>query len=169
MTETRTRVEARRAVVAGLAVWPLAGCFRPMLAEGSAAAGLRGRIALPAIEGRFGYHMVKRLENRLGKPAETAWQLEVITSLEEQGLAIEQDNSVTRITLKARADWSLFADGASTPVLREAAYSQSGYNSTTSLFATRQTRRDVERRLAIDLGERIARVILARADRIAGT
>jgi len=48
-------------------------------------------------------------------------------------------------------------------VLADKVSVQSGYNATTTLYATRQTRRDIERRLARDLGERIARAILARA------
>ena len=49
-------------------------------------------------------------------------------------------------------------------MLKDKVEIQSGYNATGSLYATRQVRRDIERRLARDLGERIARVILARAD-----
>jgi hypothetical protein len=51
-------------------------------------------------------------------------------------------------------------------VLHGRTLSQSGYNSTASLFATRQARLDIERRLARDLGERIARSLLARASTI---
>lgn len=158
---------SRRAFIAALPLG-LAGCFRPMLAEGTAGRAMLGRVALPTIQGRFGYHLVKRLEDRLGKPVNPAWRLEVATELEETGLGIAQDNSVTRITLKVDANWALYAKGADTPALTDHEVSQSGYNSTTSLFATRQTRRDIERRLAEDIAERIARTVLARAGQLTG-
>lgn len=154
----------RRAVLALLGPLPLAGCFRPMLAEGGPASGVQGRIALPAIEGRFGYFLTKSLEDRLGRPEATEWRLEVNTKVIERGFAVAQDNSVTRVTLVAEADWRLFRKDGSSPVITDRAVTQSGYGATASLFATRQTRRDIERRLARDLGERISRVILARAE-----
>lgn len=154
---------SRRAVLA-LSILPLGGCFRPMLAENAPASELRGRVALPEIDGRFGYHLTKSLEDRLGKPSDPVWRLAVVTEVTERGLAVAQDNAVTRITLIASADWRLIRDGED--VLREKVSAQSGYNATSSLFATRQTRRDVERRLARDLGERIARTVLAKAEQV---
>jgi len=74
---------------------------------------------------------------------------------------------VTRISLTATADWALYAAASTNPVLKDRTVSQSGYNSTASLYATRAAKLDIERRLARDLGERIARSILARADVIA--
>ena len=59
--------------------------------------------------------------------------------------------------------------GGSEPVLRDRSVSQSGYNSTASLFATRAAKLDIESRLARDLGERIARSLLARAGAILAT
>lgn len=154
---------SRRAILA-LSTIPLSGCFRPMLAEDAPASKLRGRVALPEIGDRFGYHLTKSLEDRLGKPNDPVWRLAVVTELMERGLAVAQDNSVTRITLTASADWRLVRDGKD--VLRDSVSAQSGYNATSSLFATRQTRRDIERRLARDLGERIARTVLAEAERL---
>ncbi|MEM6621149.1 MAG: LPS assembly lipoprotein LptE [Pseudomonadota bacterium] len=164
MSWSRRRVLAL--AVPGMAVLPLAGCFKPMLAEDSAASGLRGQIALPEIVDRFDYHLVQSLESRLGRPDATAYRLDVQTSISEQALAVTQDNSVTRVTLTATAEWALYRDGDTSPVLTGRANTQSGYNATGSLYATRQTRRDIERRLARDLGERISRIVLARADRV---
>ena len=159
----------RRHVLAllGASTIALSGCFRPMLAEGGSSAAVRGRIAFPEIDGRFGYFLGKSLEEQLGRPSDPVYRLVVTTSLEESGLAVSTDNAVTRVSLLATATWQLWQDGKDTPVLEDQAFSRSGYNATTSLFATRQTRRDIERRLARDLGERIARVIQARAGQLA--
>lgn len=155
-----------RRTILGLAGLPLAGCFRPMLAQDGAASGLLVRIALPEIDGRFGYFLTKRLEDRLGRPEAPEYRLAVRTNIAERGIAVAQDNSVTRVTLTATAEWSLSRRAERTPILQDVATNQSGYNATSSQFATRQVRLDVERRLAQDLAERIARVILARAETI---
>lgn len=156
----------RRGVLAGLAVLALGGCFRPMLREDGAAGALRHRIALPEVDGRFGYFLVQSLADRLGDPVDPEFRLELTTSIDEHGLAVAPDDAVTRISLLAKASWSLWRRGGAEPVLRDVAVSQSGYSATASLFATRTTRRDIEERLARDLGRRIARTILARADEL---
>jgi hypothetical protein len=163
----------------GLAA-PLAGCFRPMLAEGGAPDALVGRVSLPAFDDRFGYFLNDSLRDRLGRLEVAEYRLEVKTRLRKDDLAIAQDNAVTRISLTAIADWALYpvggpggaspaggGGGAATPLLAGRTISQSGYNSTASLFATRAAALDIERRLARDLGERIARALFARAGTLA--
>ena len=156
----------RRAILAALACAGLTGCFRPMLAKDEAARALQGNIALPDVQDRFSYFLTESLTERLGKPKEPDYRLEIATSVSQQGLAIAQDNSVTRVTLLAEASWSLWRRGGTAAVMSDVVRSQSGYNATTSLFATRQIRQDIERRLARDLGERISRKILARSEQL---
>jgi len=159
--------DRRRVILALSGVALLGGCFRPMLAEQEAASALRHRIALPAIDGRLGYYLYKRLEDRLGRPRSTDYRLGVDLELTERGLAIAQNNAVTRITVTARAKWAVYPRGGSEPLMEDFAISESGYNATGSLFATREARRDIERRLARDLGERISRRLLAEAESLA--
>ena len=142
------------------------GCFRPMLAEDTASGALIGRIGFPDFNDRFGYHLDRSLRDRLGETRVTDYRLTIRTDLKRDDLAITQDNAITRISLTAEATWALYRDGETEPVLRDRVVAQSGYNSTASLFATREARRDIERRLARDLGERIARRVLAQADQI---
>lgn len=160
---------SRRRFLVGLAAFPLAGCFRPMLAEDTASSTLRGRIALPPINGRFGYHLVGRLEERLGAPQDPEFRLEVALRSQDRGLAITQDNTVTRRRLETSAVWRVVRKGETRPVLRGRDVARSGYNATSSLYATRAAAETAERRLAELLAERISREILARADRLAPT
>ncbi len=150
-------------LLGGLLAGPLGGCMRPMLAADSPSAALFARVRLPEFDDRFGYYLNASLRDRLGRPQAEDFRLEVTTRIERRDLAIAQDNAVTRISLTAIADWALYPAGGSEPVLRDRALSQSGYNSTASLFATRAAKLDIERRLARDLGERIARSLLAQA------
>ncbi|MEM9044124.1 MAG: LPS assembly lipoprotein LptE [Pseudomonadota bacterium] len=157
-----------RALSAG-SVLMLAGCFRPMLAEDSSASNLRGRIQLPPVTDRVGYHLYQSLESRLGTPSQPDWDLRVVIRRSERDLAIEQDDTVTRVSIVLSANWSLFRKGDTVPVAKSKAFSESGFNSTDSLFANREARLDVERRLAEDLGDRIGRSVLARASKILET
>lgn len=152
--------------VAGLGFMLLGGCFQPMLAETSTSSELRHRIALPPVDGRFDYYLVQSLEDRLGQPQDPTFVLNVNSTLTERGIAVTRDNAVTRITLLARAPWSLSRAGDPAPLIKDVALSESGYNATSSLFGTRQARLEIERRLARDIGERIARGIMARADEL---
>lgn len=156
----------RRGFLVGLGILALGGCFRPMLAENDAARALRHRIALPEVDGRFDHYLVESLEDRLGAPQDPEFVLSAVSEVNQQGIAVTQDDAVTRITVQVETAWSLRRAGQTEPLIADSAFSQSGYNATTSLFATRQTRLEIERRLARDIGERIARSILARADEL---
>lgn len=151
------------------AAFGLSGCFRPMLAEDAAALRLRGLVALPEFDSRFGYYLRQGLEDRLGTPEAPRWQLEIDVELNEDDLAITPDTAITRKSLTARADYRLLPLGGGAPVLEDSVISQSGYNATGSLYATRAVARDTEERLARDLGLRIARQVLAAAQRLERT
>ncbi len=150
--------------VLGLGLTTLtSGCLRPMLAQNTASGQLIGRIGYPDFNDRFGYHLNQSLTDRLGRTESRDFLLAIKTRIKRDDLAITQDNAITRISLTATADWALYRNGESEPLISDQVVSQSGYNSTASLFATREAKRDIERRLARDLGERIARRVLAQA------
>ena len=158
--------DRRRALLFVGAAPLLAGCFRPMLAEDSASGRLRGKIALPAVNDRFGFYLLDSLESRLGQPTNPTYRLEVRSRLNESGLLVAQDNRITRQRVRAHATYRLFRTGEAEPILVDEVVSESGYDSTASLYASRTTRKDIEERLAKDLGDRIARRLYAEAGRI---
>lgn len=139
----------------------LAGCFKPMLATDSNATAMRSKVDLPSISGRFGYFLVGSLEDQLGEPQGPEWALSVSPTVSRREVAIASDSSVTRITLIAIANWTLKRRSNGATVVTDRARSTAGYSATTSLFATRQAEQDAERRLAIDIGEQIARRVYA--------
>lgn len=158
--------DRRRVLLLAGAASLLAGCFRPMLAEDSAGGQLRGKVALPPVGDRFGFYLHDSLESRLGRPSDPIYRLEVRTQVTESGLLVAQDNTITRLRLRARARYRLFRDGETKPVIDDVVVSESGFDSTASLYASRTTRKDIENRLAKDLGDRIARRLYAQAGRI---
>ena len=156
--------ETRRGFLALLAALGLSGCFRPMLARDGAAGSLRGRVLLPDVTDRLSYFLRQSLREQFGDTEAADFRLNVSTSVEERGLAIAEDNSVTRISLRATSNFTLVRIADSAAVLKGTVASESGFNSTSSLYATRQIEEDVRRRLAEDLGARMARRIYAAAD-----
>lgn len=156
------RRRAALGLLAGFGAVTLSGCFRPMLAKTETGRGLYGKVALPPVRDRFSNAMNETLESRLGPPADTAYRLEVEMRVTERGLLVAQDNAVTRIQLTGRAQFRLFRDGEPEPVLDDSVFTEAGFDETASLYASRTTRRDIEERIARDLGERIARRVLAR-------
>ena len=122
---------------------------------------------MPEVADRFDYHLEQSLRERLGAPvADPPFALTVRSERRDRDFNIARDRSVTRVQIEVRAQWVLRRVATDEIVRRGNAQVAAGYNSTASLFASRQVRRDVERRLAADLGERISLALLANGDAI---
>lgn len=153
----------RRALLLGLgAAGLLAGCgFRPALKAGTDQRGLRGTVMLSVPEGRLGFAMRETLERRFGRPGDAPTHL--LTAdlrIDDTGLAITPDSSITRYVIRASSRWSLTGPEGFRPI-EDVSESMTAYSATASLFATRQARRDAETRAATEIGERIWTRILA--------
>ncbi len=137
--------------------------FTPIFGRGTAAESLIGKIALGPVEDRMGFEFHEQLENRLGRASEPLFQLDVVISVGSEGLAITQDNSITRYNLTAEADFSLtrIADGKL--VLTDIVRSFTAYSATATAFATHVSERDANRRLAVALADQIATRIASSA------
>ncbi|MEM6422977.1 MAG: hypothetical protein AAF698_10330, partial [Pseudomonadota bacterium] len=121
-SEPKTRPATRRRALALLAatvpITLLAGCLRPMLAETGPASEIAGQIDLPPVRDRLGRIFTNTLEDRLGRPvAQPPYRLEVERSQRESGLLVAQDNAVTRVQIRQRARYRLFARGSTDPIL----------------------------------------------------
>ncbi|WP_102109113.1 LPS assembly lipoprotein LptE [Oceaniglobus roseus] len=96
----------RRTLLLGLAA--LAGCgFSPAYGPGGAAEGLRGSIEVDAPSDEDGYRLVRRLEERLGRPAGAQYRLSASLALGEDGLGITPDQEITRYRLSGELTWAL--------------------------------------------------------------
>jgi len=154
----------------------LGGCgFRPMLGEGAGGDALDGIVAIQTPEGRNGFALREALEKRLGRAGPGApWRLTTTLALTESGTAITADASITRYVLRGESNWALSGAGAGSgsgsgaggeAALSGQVQSMSAYSATGSLYATRTARRAAQRRVAEDLGQRIAiRLAAALAD-----
>jgi LPS-assembly lipoprotein len=133
-----------------------AGCaFRPLYGEAGGGA-LLGQVEPIGLAGRSGYHFGEQLRRRVGRPEPDAkFQLSAALSFDREGLAISASDDVTRYDVTGTARYTLVrrADGA--VVTEGTVTSITAYSTTATPYATEVAERDAERRLAVDLADRV--------------
>ena len=145
---------SRRAIL--LAPLALAACgFRPIYGRGSAAEAIYGKIAIGSVDSRLTFEFYEQLENRLGRAENALFQLDVELSMESEGLAITQDNAITRYNLTGIADFTLIRLSDGNVVLQDKLRAYTAYSATATAYATYVSERDARRRLAISLADQI--------------
>lgn len=140
----------------------LSACgFRPALRDDGVLTQLRGSTRFLVPRGRLGFALRDGLAQRLGRSGDDpAWTLTADLSLEQSGLAITQDSSITRFVVRGESRWRLEGPEG-VPPLEGVANSMTAYSATGSLYATRAAQRDAEARVARDLGDRITAAVTA--------
>lgn len=154
---------SRRAIL--LSPLALAACgFTPIYGRGSAAEALHGKIALGPVDSRLTFEFNEQLENRLGRAEAPIFQLDVTLSVSSKGLAITQDNAITRYNLTAEASFTLTRITDDMVVLQDRLRAFTAYSATASAYATHVSERDANRRLAVSLADQIATRIASSAE-----
>lgn len=157
--------DRRRAVLGAAAALAVAGCgFRPLYGEGGGA--LRGQVSFEATEGRAGYFFRQQLRRRFGDPVEDApYVLETRLALRREGYAISATDEVTRFDVVGQADFVLRRRADGSEAAQGTATATTAYSTTATPYATDVAQRDAERRVAVDLADRVfARVAALRID-----
>lgn len=153
---------SRRAIL--LAPLALAACgFRPIYGRGSAAEALNGKIALGPVDDRLSFEFYEQLENRLGRAEAAIFQLDVTFTVDSEGLAITQDNAITRYNLTGIASFTLTHIERDKMVLQDKLRAFTAYSATANAYATFISERDAKRRLAVSLADQIATRIASSA------
>jgi LPS-assembly lipoprotein len=150
----------RRAALRALGLLPLAACgFTPLYAPGAPASRMAGLVEVGVIEGEPGFALRERLTQRLGPPTAPAYRLEIDMELERAGVALTQQNITTRFNVTGSAEYALVPLAGGPPVASGVVRSITGFSApeseTASAFASLSAERDAERRVAVDLAERI--------------
>lgn len=154
---------SRRAMI--LSPLALAACgFTPIYGRGSAAEALHGKIALGDVDSRLSFEFYEQLENRLGRAEAALFELDVNLSVESQGLAITQDNAITRYNLTGIASFTLTRITDGTVVLQDELRAFTAYSATATAYATFVSERDARRRLAVSLADQITTRIVSSAE-----
>ncbi len=147
---------SRRQALFAAASLPLGACgFQPLYGDGTAARSLDGLIRVPILPGRFGFGLRERLVNQLGTPDTPRYSLDIQTEITQESRAILSDNTITRFTLTATANYAVLPLAGTAPVFQDVEQSITGYSTVASPFATRAAEIDAFRRLAVSLAEKM--------------
>ncbi|MFD1340900.1 LPS assembly lipoprotein LptE [Litorisediminicola beolgyonensis] len=149
----------RRTLLAGLVLLPACG-FRPVYGPGGGAEALQGAIAFPEPEGRSGYLLQRRLEERFGRASLPRYRMIPEITLDEEDLGTTSTGSTTRYRILGEVDWRLEEIATGETVLTRRVESFTGYSATGSNVATLAAERDALERLMVALADRIVDQLL---------
>ncbi len=168
---------ARRGMLAGLASLGLAGCgFRPLYGSVSDDTGVEARLGeinvllMPERRGQLMRQaLVTRLE-RGGAGVARRYDLAVQFALGSEPIAIERDNSSSRVRLVGTATWTLLAqDAQRRTIVSGSAREVDAFNVINQqFFAAALTSNAVQRRMVDALAEQITTQLAVHFSRQAG-
>ncbi|MBM9596269.1 hypothetical protein [Roseitranquillus sediminis] len=154
---------SRRTVLAAAAA-TLAACgFEPALAPGSAGRGVLDDVAVEPPETRVEYHLVDRLEQRLGQPAAPNYRLDYEVEQETIATGVTADEVTTRRSVVADVAYVLSDTASGTVVRRGRVQNFTGYSATSTTVATQIGAEDAQERLMTLLADRIYYELVATA------
>jgi len=137
--------------------------FTPVHGPGGSANGLNGNIGVAAPDDRYGYEMVKRLEDRLGRAPDARFQLGYQITVQEEGVGVTPGQVIRRIQLRGAVFYTVTDATTGQVVDRGSASSFTAYSSEGSTVATSAAKRDAEKRLMQALADLISTRLFATA------
>lgn len=167
----------RRGVLAGVASMALGGCgFRPLYASGQDEPGVQERLGeinvllLPERSGQLMRQALMTRFERGGGGVARRYDLAVQYSLGSEAIAIQRDNSTSRVRLIGTASWTLMAQDAQRRTIASgSAREADAYNVINQqFFAAELTSNAVQRRIVEALAEQIATQLAVHFSRRAG-
>jgi LPS-assembly lipoprotein len=146
-----------RALAIALLCLALAGCgFQPLYGD-SRLAPQMASIYVDPIADSAGYEMRNSLIDLLGSDGETAgkaYRLTVTLADTSQGVALQNDATITRYNDTLNATYVL-TDAKGKELTRGTLTGLSSYNVANSPFATLAARQDSDKRAALDIAQRL--------------
>ncbi|PTX57713.1 LPS-assembly lipoprotein [Litoreibacter ponti] len=144
-----------------LALPALAACgFEPVYGTGGSATKLRGQVVVDAPTDRNSFDLIARLEERLGRPQAPQFGMSVVLSLREEGLAISDENNITRFNLLGTATYVLRDIGSGEQVYKGTVNTFTAYSASSQPVATVSAERDAQSRLMVALADKITSDLL---------
>lgn len=150
----------------------VAGCGFQPLARIDSLTTSNGRIRLADIvyrvdlareASRFRYYLDREIAKSIDISPESNDTLDLRIDIEREGLAIEQDDSITRLNLTATVQYQL-KNSSGEEVFSGQTVSISALNATSSQFTTSIAERNALERLATDVSQRVVTVLRLNAD-----
>ncbi len=151
---------SRRAFLLSLS--GLAACgFEPAYGPNGSAAGLRGAILVDNPTDRYSFELVKQLEERLGQPVGPRFGLAIDLRLEEDDLAITQEQEILRYNIIGRANFTIYDLNTKEALYQSAANSFTSYAATGTNVSTAAAEQDAYDRLMVILADQITTRLIA--------
>lgn len=143
----------------------LAACgFTPAYGPQGSAGKLTETVWVQDPEDKHAFDLVERLEERLGRPEDTRYDLAYTITTESVGVGITSDNKITRYNLKGVVDYALTERATGVRVTGGRVQSFTAYSATGSTVAQLAAEEDAGLRLMRILADQIvARLIAASA------
>lgn len=154
----------RRVALRLIAALPAAGLaaacgFQPLYGSGTPAMAMLGRVDVAPLSGEAGFVLRQRIVERVGAPDAATHRLDVELDIEQVGVVLTSEDDVTRYNIIGNAAFALRPIGAGEQVLIGDVRAITGYSAPTTRIATtfssRVARQDAERRVAVELADRI--------------
>lgn len=155
----------RRSVILGLgalALLPSCG-FTPAYGPEGGAGRLSGAVGLAPPDGRAGYLLNRRLEDRLGRAAPARYMLETEIETGQSDLGTTSTGSTTRYRIVGSVSYRLKEAGGETVLAEDRVESFTGYSATGTSVATLAAERDALERLMTILADRIVDQLIVAA------
>lgn len=135
----------------------LSGCgFKPLYEHPYETTQKLEGITVSPLSGTVGYTLTKELRILLPQPSGAPkYTLRLKPHSEQTGLAIEQDDSVTRYNVKTRVDFELLEGAEMTTASSGTVSTLTSYNAITSQYSTLIAEREALRRSARTLAQKI--------------
>ncbi len=140
----------------------LAACgFQPAYGPNGPAQGIQSSIRVADPTDKNAFDLVERLEERLGRPSATRFDLTYTIKTTATGVGITPDNAITRYNLNGTIDWALTNRASGTRVSGGQVHSFTSYSATGSTVAGLAAQEDAARRLMRILADQITARLLA--------
>lgn len=142
----------------------LGGCgFTPSYGPSGAAHRLQNQIAFDAPDDRDTYLLVRRLEERLGRPTAARFGLNYDLKIVEERMAVSAINVTSRFNVVGKATFSLRDLSTGEIVESGSVDTFTGYSATGTTVATRAAKADAYKRLMTILADQITARLIATA------
>ncbi len=140
----------------------LAACgFEPVFAPGGSGTALQNAVLVAAPQNQNGFLLVRRIEERLGRPSPARYTLSLTLSTRAQGLETDPAGNTNRFNVIGIAGYVLTDAETGVQISSGTVNSFTGYSATDSTVAAQAARRDAIERLMVILADQITTRLLA--------
>lgn len=140
----------------------LAACgFEPVFGPGGTGTKLSGRVLVADPANRDSFLLVRRIEERLGRPSLPDYTLSLTLETRAEGLGIDPAGNIDRFNLIGVAGYVLADAQTGEDLTSGTVNAFTGYSATGSTVETLASERDAQERLMVILGDQIVARLLS--------